>query len=151
MLISLCLGILTAITLLSIISGGSFISGTTENDIFNTIIVNGTETEVAYRSADLTFGIDPLVGGLIMLTVVITLAVIIGIRVLGSGLADSSISTIRSAIMYTGLWITLSLASVPLIESISIIGSVMYISLTIFYIVGVFQKITGGGGGGSDT
>lgn len=150
MLIELCLMVLFAITLLSIMSGGSFTSGITENAIYNEIIINGTTTTVEYGDANLTFAIDPLIGGLVMLTIVVTIAILLGIRAVGSGLADTSIATIRTAIMYLGIWITLSLTSAPLIESITTIGSVIYISLTIFYIIGVFQKITGGGGGGGD-
>lgn len=145
MLIMLCLTILLTITLLSIVSGGSFISGVVESDIYNEIIINGTTTTVKYSGSDLTFAIDPLIGGLVILAVVITIAVVVGIQVLGSGLSPTSIATIRTAIMYTGLWVTLSLTASPLIESISTIGSVIYISLTIFYIIGVFQRITGGG------
>ena len=141
----LCLTILLVVTLLSIVSGGSFISGITEGDIYNEIVINGTTTTVEYSSTDLTFAIDPLLGGLVILAVVITIAVIIGIQVLGSGLSPSSVSTIRTAVMYTGLWVTLSLTASPLIESISTVGSIIYISLTIIYIIGVFQRITGGG------
>ena len=144
MILGLTLAILLMITLLSIISGGSFISGTTENLIQNELIVNGTESTIEYAPTNLTFGIDPLVGGLIILVVIIALASVIGIRILASGLADTSIATVRTAIMYTGLWTTLSLASAPLIISIELIGAVLYIGLTIVFVIGVFQSITGG-------
>lgn len=150
MLIILTLTILLVITLLSILSGGSFISGTAEHEIYSEIIINGTTTTLVYEKMQSNFIIDPLIGGLIILTVIIVFTTFLGARLLGSGLADSSISTIRTCIMYGGIWITLSLVANPLIESISTIGTVIYISLTIFYILGVFQTITGGGGSGGD-
>lgn len=144
MILGLCLAIMLTITLLSIVSGGSFVSGTTENIIYNELIVNGTTSTIDYGTANLTFGIDPLLGGLMILTTIVILASLVGIQIFASGLSDSSVSTIRTAIMYAGLWTTLSLASLPLISSIELIGTAIYLTLTIVYVIGVFQSITGG-------
>lgn len=145
MIIGLTLAILLVITLLSVISGGSFVAGTTSSEFSNEVIVNGSTTTVGYPDVDVAFSVDPLLGGLAILTVIIAIACVIGLQVLGSGLNDTAVATVRTVIMYTGLWTCLSLLSFPLIASIEVFGALIYIVLTIGFVIGVFRNISTGG------
>jgi len=49
-----------------------------------------------------------------------------------------------NAILYFGIWSLLSSISAPLIFGIEYFGTLIYITLTIGYVIGVIQKQTGG-------
>lgn len=143
-LIGITLTIIIVLTILSVISGGDFASGTAEGGLTNELIVNGTTSTIQYEEYDTTFGIDPLTGAIALLIIIIAIASIIGLQIFGSGLSDTSVRAIRSAIMYIGLWSTFSLLALPLIFDIAIYGSIIYVILTIGYAIGVYKQISEG-------
>jgi len=145
MLISITLLILILITLFSIVVGNSFTGNVVENVVNNDLMVNGTGTSVGIESTDVLFNIDPVIGFIATIVVIGVLATALGVRVLGSGLGDSSIRIITIGVAYSGIWIVFSLLAEPLISSIEIFGTLIYVSLTIGYVMGVVQKISGGG------
>lgn len=143
MLISITLLVLVVITLFSIIVGSSFTGNVIENVIDNELIVNGTGSSIGLDSSTL-FNIDPVIGFTATIIVIVVLASVLGIQVVGSGLSPTTVRVMVIGISYTGVWIVFSLLAEPLISSIEIFGGLLYVSLTIGYVVGVVQKIAGG-------
>jgi len=78
--------------------------------------------------------------------IIIAIAVgmaVIGFRVLGSGLSDPSVRVLITAVVYTGIWTMLSLLAIPLLYGIEIFGTLIYIALSLGYVIGVIEKISG--------
>lgn len=94
------------------------------------------------------FQLDASTGILSLIIVIIALVSILGIRVLGSGLSDSATRTITIGTGYGGIWALFSVFAMPLMLSITAFGVFIYVSLTILFTVGIFQKISGGDGSG---
>lgn len=147
MLITGTLLILIVIVMFSIILGNDFVSGLVEIGVDNTALVNGTITTYVVPTEDILFTIDTttlIIAGIALLTTIIFIAGITGVQVLGSGLNQSSVRIIILLTGYIGIWTTLSILSFSLINSIEIFGSVIYISLTLGYTIGVIKSISGG-------
>lgn len=146
MLIGITLTFLMVITLISIVSGNSFIGVFIDATIDNTLIVNGSTTSLEIPVDIVPFGLDPIVGGLALITALAVFGAIITIQVLGSGLSDNGSRIIMVSLFYGGIWTIMSLVSAPLIISIKVFGSLLYLSLTILYAIGVISKYFGKGG-----
>jgi len=146
MIISVCLVILTVLTMFSFILGNTLIGSPVDNIISNDLLINDTITTLTFEDADALFVIDPVLGAIGMLVVIGVIAAIIGIQILGSGLSPESVKMIMSMTMYGGMWGVLSILSYPLLNSIEMFGAVIYITLTLAYVIGIIQKL----GGGSD-
>lgn len=144
MLIAITLGIMLLLTLISIILGGSYIGSSFTATVDESLIVNGSTTTLEVVTSDYSFAITELQGGLLILVVLITVAGLIGIRILGSGLSDASVRTITYVVFYGGLWTLLSLMSYSLIRSIEVFGTLIYIAMTLMYVIGVAQLLLGG-------
>ena len=145
MLISLTLLILIVLTLFSVILGNAFIGKTVPNVYDNDLIVNGTVSNLGVGGQDALFNIDPVLGFTLTIIVVVALASVLGITVLGSGLSPTTVRVMIIGITYAGIWIVFSILAEPLISSIEVFGTLIYVSLTIGYVYGVVQKIASGG------
>ena len=146
MLIGITLAIMVVITLFSIISGNSFIGLITETIIDNSVIVNGSTTSLEIPVPQGTFGLDPLTGGLVLITALAILGAIISIQVVGSGIGEGGVRILMISFFYGGLWGILSIVSANLIIAIEAFGLLIYLTLTILYALGVVSKYFGGGG-----
>ena len=144
MILTLSLLILVVLSLFSVILGNSFIGNEVETFVENDLIINGTTTTVGVN-ANALFSIDPFIGLTATIIVLVLLATAFGVRALASGFADVSIRVIVIGTAYGGLWVLFSLLAEPLLSSIAIFGSLIYITLTIGYVWGVIQKFAGGG------
>lgn len=143
MLVELTLMIMLVLTIISITFGGT-ISGIPQQIIIdNSQIINGTTTSY-YQEVEVLFYIDPLIQAIAILVVVIALVSVLGIQILGSGLSESAQHIITICILYITIWTILSLLSYALIVSIEIFGLLLYLALTIMYIIGVSNKLTNG-------
>ena len=140
-LIGLCLGILLVLTFLSVISGNSFVSFTTGGVVDITFLTNGTVSSTDVLNQSVVFVIDDLVGALSILVAIGTVIGLIGLHIFGAGLSDVSVSTMRTVLIYGGIWGLLSVLIYNLIVSIAIFGFLFYIGLTLFYVIGVFKKM----------
>lgn len=80
-----------------------------------------------------------------MVSSIAVAVVLLGLRVLGSGLSDDSIRILCVALSYIGIWLFLSILAMPLLFSIEIFGVLMYTALTIGYTIGVIEKMSGVG------
>lgn len=149
MLIGLTLMIIIVLVLFSLILGNDFVSGLVNVGIDNEAIVDGNPSTYVVASQDILFTIDTsslIIAGIALLATIIIISTIAGIQVLGSGLSPSSVRILILLIAFVGLWSVLSILAFNLIFSIEIFGSIIYITLTIGYVIGVIQKISGGGG-----
>lgn len=146
MLIAVPLMVLIIITFLSIILGGTLISGLANVAIDNTALVDGDSATFVVVGQDVLFSIDTtnlIVAGIALIISIIIVAGITGITVLGSGLNPQSARIIIFLTGYIGVWTTLTALAFNLIIQIEVFGSIIYIGLTIAYVIGVIQKISG--------
>jgi len=135
MLMGLSLGVLVSLAFLNVVVFGGDWKG----------------SDVSFLGEQLTFSIDPLEGAIGMLMIVLLLSALVGINIMGSGLSDSSVKLIGLGIAYLGLWGTFSALSFNLFLKIPLnLGIAIYIILTIMFVISVFTKYTGGGGGSND-
>lgn len=147
MLIGITLMVLIVLMMFSLVLGSGFISELVNVGIDNSAIVNGSVTTYIVTPEDILFSIDTsnlIVAGIAVLVTIIAIAAITGIQVLASGLSPQSVRIIILLTGYTGLWTVLSILAFNLINSIEVFGSIIYITLTIGYVIGVIQNISGG-------
>lgn len=144
MIITVCLAIMGVLTLFSFILGNTLFGNIISDTFASDIIVNGTTQSLEFSKYSETFAIDPTLGAIAILLGIIAIAGILGIQAIGSGLSPTSIKIIMTALMYFIMWGLLSILSEPLISSIKLMGSFIYVGLTVMYIIGVVQKISGG-------
>lgn len=146
MLILTSLSILVMLVLFSLILGTDLLTSTFGVGIDNTMIINGSSTSIVVDTENVVFAIDTsslISAGIALLITIIVIASITGIQVLGSGLSTASVKIFIILTGFVGIWTVLSLLAFNLINSIQIFGSLIYITLTLMYTIGVIQKITG--------
>lgn len=129
--------LMLVLSLLSIVSGNTFSSVAVDQSY--TASINGTTNE--YTVVSDAFSIDSLTGAIGWLVIIAAIGVAAGIAVLGSGLSETSVNLLYKSIFYGIVWALLSIFPAPLIFSIMLFGSVIYITLTIVYIVCVLMVI----------
>lgn len=147
MLIGGSLLILCIIVLFSLVLGGSFVGGVFEISIDNEAIIDGISNTFVVDSTSVFFNVETgtLVGAIGILTLtLIGVATITGISVLGSGLNAQSAKVIVFASIYGTLWLLLSIPAFGLIVSIQSFGYIIYVLISVAYVVGVIQKMSGG-------
>jgi len=140
-LIMSTLFIMFVLVIFNIILGGSFISTSTTLVIDTDTLIDGVSYTYKSESENFLFEIDSLEGMIILLTTITTIATFTGVQVLGSGLSDSSVHTLVIVAIFSGIWIILSVLVAPLVWSIEIFGTLIYVLLTIAYAIGVVQKV----------
>jgi hypothetical protein len=136
--------ILLVLTLFSFIFTGTYFSASFEGLVHTESIINGSTTTLEVGEASNYFSVDPLLGALTWVTIIVILASALGIRVLGSGLADMSIRTVILATFYIAVFVALSLFGYPFVLSIPYnLGLVIFIGLSVVYAFGIFKQIGG--------
>lgn len=143
MIIGLTLTILLVLTLISIILGSNFTDSLVETTIDSEVIVDDVVGTFVIEGTNVVINIDPFIGAIAIIIVIATLGALFGIQVLASGLSPESVRVLIIAVAYTGLWTVLSVLALPLISSIEIFGSLIYVVLTIGYVIGVIGKVGG--------
>ena len=149
MLVGASLIVMVIIVLLNLVMGNDFLGNIASLGVENEAIIDGIPTTFVVDSANILFTIDTtsIVGALTILTItLIATAFIVGITVVGSGLNATSGKIIMMITVFAGIWGLLSYLAYSLIISINIFGPVIYVSITIAYVVGVSQMLAGGGG-----
>lgn len=86
--------------------------------------------------------------GLIVIIVSAIVLGLIGIKVLGSGLSDTSVKIIWNGLVYYGLWGIFSVFGVDALTSIPIFGLFTWFLLTFIYTLGIFQNMNVSSSGG---
>lgn len=131
------IGFMLILSLLSIVSGGSF-SSINVDQTYNAN-VNGTTS--GYFVSDAGFSIDAYTGAITWLIVIAAIGVAAGIGILGSGLSEVSVNLLYKSIFYGVVWGILSIFPAGLIFQIMIFGPIIYITLTIVFVVLVMMVI----------
>lgn len=72
------------------------------------------------------------------------IALILGLRIFGSGLAGTSISFVFKLVTFLLVWGLVSLGSRGLLSNVPLIGGLVWVSLTFMYMMGVLLTLTGG-------
>lgn len=145
MLIGLTLLIMGVLTLFSIVMGQSLSGNILDYSMDTNVIVNGSATTLEFQGEGLLFAIDPTVATIGVFVIIGVIGAIVGIQAFASGLSPESVKVVIAMIVYGALWGLLTLLALPLIEAISYFGTIIYMVLLIGYIVGVIQKVIGGG------
>lgn len=133
------------LSFLSIIFGNEFMAVPIVDEIFKDETMWGLiYPNETLPEKNVMFSIHELQGAIVILIAITVGIAFVGIKVLGSGLSDPSVRVIITATVYTGLWLVLSVLASSLIFSIEIFGNIIYVILTIIYVIGVIEKISEG-------
>lgn len=139
MLILLTLSILIIIALFSIIIGGNL--ETIESQSINiNATSSGSSSNFDLSNLSQAFYIDDLVGAIVIIIIIISLSALLGLRIFSSGLSETSVKMLTLGISYVAIWSMFSVLSYPLIVSIEIFGFIIYIILTLGFVIGIVQK-----------
>lgn len=90
------------------------------------------------------YNIWGLSGALVILISAIAIGVLMGFKVFGSGFSDVSQTMVFAAILFIGLWTLLSIVAQEYLFGM-IFTQILWISMTIAYIVGLGTYLSGGG------
>lgn len=140
-LIGFCIAIMLGLSIFSVVSGNSFISGSESSGYEGITWINGSSTSITVDDTTVAFGISEIEGALIIIVVIAVAVSLLSIKVLGSGIGQTGVQTLRTSIMYGGLWALLSILVIQLIQAILVFGALLYISLTFAYVYGVIKQI----------
>lgn len=139
MLILLTLSILIIIALFSMLIGGSL-----ETQNAELININGTsagsQSNFDLFNLSSQFYIDGLAGMIVIIIVIIAIACLVGLRIFSSGLSENSVKMLTLGITYIAIWSIFSTLAYPLIISIETFGLIIYLILSIGYVIGIIQK-----------
>ena len=144
-LVNIALIPLLVLTFIAVIFGSNFVSVSIEQEsIYTWLKLNNTLTEARLEGISTEINIDALTGAIAIIIALAMITSVIGLRVLGSGLSDASVRTLTIAIIYTSIWTVLSVLAYPLFAGIELFGVLIYVALTIVFVIGVIEKISGG-------
>ena len=148
MLIGASLLIIIFIVIFNLVLGGNFIQALTTISIDNEAIVDGVSNTFVIDPTSVVVGIQlgAIIGAIGIITAIyIGVAGITGISFLSSGINGASARLITLASGYIAIWVLLSILAYNLIVSIEIFGGIIYVMITIAYVIGVAQNLSGGG------
>lgn len=127
--------------------GGTYGIGNSENYSSSTGIntTEGSGTVDIPRAGTQTFTIWSSAAAMVILIAAIAVGIIAGIKVLGSGLNDTSQKMIFNSVLFLGLWACLSAVSSNFLFGLTII-TFLWVGLTIMYVIGVGVQISNSSG-----
>lgn len=97
-------------------------------------------------ASGLVFSSQNAIGLIILITGLLILAGVVGIRILGSGISDISVGTIILGTSYLAIWGVFSVLSLDLVVAGGdLIMPIAYFVLTAIYCVGIVGQIGGNG------
>ena len=133
------------LTLYSVVDTGETYSGTSENfSDLDSITINGTDTGTVDipGSEPQTFDIWVIKGVIIILIACIALGIIGGIRILGSGISETSVHMLFTGTLFLGLWacLTVLVSSYMYDQQLTFF---LWIGLTAMFTIGVAKEIIG--------
>lgn len=96
------------------------------------------------KTKNVSFNIDDAKYGMSFLIAIITATTLMGLQILGSGLNDTVVRNATLIIMYVAIWTVLSVLSWELLMSNVVVGSIIFLILTMLYMIGVSSKLAGG-------
>lgn len=118
--------------------GNDTYSGGVNNTTIN--IPNAEPQTFTINMTDTTIILAILIAG-------IGVAVVAGVNILGSGLSDTSQSVLFNSVVFLGLWAVLTVFSANLIFTEDLM-KLLYVVITIVFVIGLAMHISGGTGAG---
>jgi hypothetical protein len=100
---------------------------------------------IPIANSEYNFKISAIQGAILMITTIIAIGAVVGIRVLGTGVSSITVEIVTKGTFYFALWGILSAFAQPLISQIYLLGSIIYIILSLMYVIGFVQSINSGG------
>lgn len=122
----------------------NLLSGYNSSAINGTFTEGGTEKSLATEGDEYDFAINETQGIIAIIIAVSVVGSIIGIRVLGSGLSEKTVTILYNTIFFYGVWALFSAFSLTLLLLIPIGGWIIYFILTAMLSFGIVQQINGG-------
>lgn len=147
MLTGISLAVIMMMVIFSLVLNTNPVGVITEIGIDNSAIIDGVPTTFITDVESVIFSIDTsslIISGILILATIILVALATGVQFLASGLSPASVRIFVLLTGYVGIWTALTVLVFSLIVSIQIFGSIIYITLTISYVIGVVQKISEG-------
>lgn len=145
-LILVNLSILLFLSLLSIISGNNFLANSYVESIEYNQMLNGTISTLGYDDLTGSFSLDPLIQAIIWIAVIGGIAIASSITVVGTGLSSAGTKWIVGTTFFVSIWVMFSTLPLPLINDIGIIGSLIYLLMTMIYSIGAIWILIEAGG-----
>lgn len=108
-------------------------------------VVQGVEN-IGKNKVDIGFNFFNNIGLFAIIAACMALAIVMGVRVLSSGMAGETIKIAVFGTALSGIWMVLSIPAFSLITAIPLIGFVAYAVLTIMYGMGAVFQLSGSGG-----
>ncbi len=136
--------IITLFMVVATAGGGANFSFTQDFNTNSSMTVNGSSSSINIPVGTFTFAISATQGAIAVMMSIIILGSLIGIRVMGSGILGMSAEIIVKGAFYFALWGLFSVFAQPLIAAIPIFGILIYLMLTVMYIIGFVQGLSGG-------
>jgi hypothetical protein len=130
-LLAIPLGFMIILTIISIVYSGTL----PVNSINNTTIPGAESQE---------FDIWGLQGAMIILIAAVAVGTVAGISILGSGLSDTSQRIIFNSVLFVSLWAILTIVCSSLIFGTGIIFQLIWVIMTILFVIGLGSAMTGG-------
>jgi len=142
---TLPLVIMFILTIFSTIYTDTYYSSSTPDysETGDILLDNASGTVDIPTAGPQSFNIWGLSGAMVILTIAITVGILAGIHVIGTGISETSQKIIVMGILYLGLWAYLSIVSATFFF-VNTITIVFWVSLTTIYIVGFGSELTGG-------
>lgn len=116
------------------------------DSINGTFTEGGEEKSLAIEGNEYEFEINETQGILTIIIAVSIIGSIIGIRVLGSGLSETTIKILYNTIFFYGIWGLFSVYALEWFLLIPVVGWLFYGALTGILSFGIIQQINGTGG-----
>lgn len=101
----------------------------------------GEESTLTVEGYDVSLGFDAEGGFLAYVLVVVTVGVVAGITVLGSGIKEFSVKVLYTTVALYGVWLLFSVIGIETLSSIPVFGWALWFILTVVYGLGVFQQV----------
>lgn len=102
--------------------------------------VDGDEISAWYRN----FGTNTALGFIAIVSVIMALGAVIGLKIFGFGIGETSTKVILLGSALIGIWSLFSFMAYDLILSIPMFGWIFYMILTLMYLMGIVVQIGGG-------
>lgn len=123
-------------------AGWYWISGSTTTRLYNTPYARDDLSTV-----NTEFDIGSTLSFLAIVGVIIAIGTIAGLKVLGSGISDISVSAIMIGGGLVTIWIFLTAIAAPFILEIPVVGVAFYAAISLTYTLGIINQISGTGDG----
>lgn len=139
------MGFMFVLSIVAVITtNATFLSDPTEDyeHQTGTIIQGDTGNITVPNAGSHTFNMWLATGAMVILVIAISVGIIAGLNILGSGLSPVSQTMIFNATLYGGLWACLSVVSRDYLFTTTIL-TLLWISITVIYILGIGSEMTG--------